>query len=63
MRVMTLVVEFVRALEANNRKLFHFTDSRNIPSILANGLLPTSRVRQMQINAITGGDADSLGID
>lgn len=54
---------FVRRLQAMPRRLFHFTDSRNLPSIRELGLLPTSELRARGIEIVTGGDSDSLGID
>jgi hypothetical protein len=58
-----IVEKFVEAMVKNKRRLFHFTDSRNIEGIGQHGLLPTAAHEIHGINAITGGDADSLGID
>lgn len=61
--IMTLVQQLVEALEGSNRRLFHFTDSRNIPSIAQHGLLSTAQCIQLGLPMVTGGDTDSLGID
>lgn len=45
------------------RRLFHFTDSRNIPSIRQHGLLPTRLIVESNLEVITGGDDGSLQID
>tara|TARA_Y100000296_G_scaffold32697_1_gene37837 strand:+ start:1034 stop:1555 length:522 start_codon:yes stop_codon:yes gene_type:complete len=60
---MSVTSRFVEAMNKNRRRLFHFTDSRNIPSIAGNGLLTTAELRDRGIDTVTGGDADSLGID
>ena len=60
---MALVDDFVAALENANRRLFHFTDSRNIDSIKDNGLVPTRQLIQEGVKIFPGGDTDSLGID
>lgn len=60
---MDIVEKFVEAMVKNKRRLFHFTDSRNIDGIRQHGLLPTAALELHGVNAITGGDADSLGID
>lgn len=60
---LAIVQSFVEALQKNRRRLFHFTDSRNIESIRAHGLLPTSLLTAQGIEVVTGGDEDSLGID
>jgi hypothetical protein len=57
-------IEIVEAaLQKGGRRLFHFTDSRNIESIRQHGLLPTNEVVGRGIQAITGGDEASLSID
>ena len=60
---MDIVEKFVEAMVKNRRRLFHSTDSRNIVGIRQHGLLPTAALELHGVNAITGGDADSLGID
>lgn len=60
---MRTVEKFVEAMVRARRRLFHFTDSRNIELIQRHGLLPTSQLRDQGIAAVTGGDDDSLGID
>lgn len=60
---MRIVEKFVEAMLKSRRRLFHFTDSRNIESIRLNGLLTTSDIAERRIASVTGGDADSLGID
>lgn len=60
---MSLLNDFTRELQVNNRRLFHFTDSRNIDSIREHGLLPTDHIVLRGLNVVTGGDEDSLGID
>lgn len=60
---MSVTNRFVEAMNKNRRRLFHFTDSRNIPSIAGSGLLATAELRQRGIDVVIGGDADSLGID
>lgn len=57
------IEEFVAALQQARRRLFHFTDSRNIPSILEHGLLPTKTINERGLNVITGGDDGSLHLD
>lgn len=54
---------FVKALQANRRRLFHFTDARNIASIKQVGLWPTRDLGMLGIRPVTGGDAASLVID
>jgi ssDNA thymidine ADP-ribosyltransferase, DarT len=60
---MRVTEKFAEGMIRARRRLFHFTDSRNLDSIRANGLLSTHEIRKRTIPAITGGDADSLGID
>lgn len=60
---MSDIENFVTALRAVNRRLFHFTDGRNIPSIKEHGLLPTDELVRRGIIHVTGGDEASLGID
>jgi len=60
---MALIDDFVAALQQSNRRLFHFTDSRNIPGILEQGLLPTQMINEQGLQVITGGDAGSLHVD
>lgn len=57
------IQQFAAALQQNRRRLFHFTDSRNIPSIQQHGLLPTVAINEMGLDVVTGGDAISLQID
>lgn len=60
---MFTVDEFVARLLQLRRKLYHFTDSRNIDSIRELGLFPTREINVRSIAAVTGGDAVSLSID
>lgn len=60
---MEIVEKFVEAMVKNKRRLFHFTDSRNIDGIKQHGLLTTATLAIRGIPAVTGGDDDSLGID
>lgn len=61
---MGIVTErFVEALVRARRRLFHFTDARNIPGIIEHGLLPTSTIMERNINVVTGGDEASLQMD
>ncbi len=55
--------KFVEAMLNGKRRLFHFTDSRNLESIRKHGLLSTHEITGKAIDAITGGDVSSLGID
>jgi hypothetical protein len=60
---MELIEQFVIGLQKHRRRLFHFTDSRNIPSLREYGLLPTRMIDERGLKAITGGDAASLYLD
>jgi hypothetical protein len=60
---MTLIEQLVAALQQNRRRLFHFTDSRNIASIRQHGLLSTRTITEQGLQAVTGGDAGSLHVD
>jgi hypothetical protein len=62
-RIMRVSEKFVEAMIKGKRRLFHFTDSRNLASIREHGLLSTHEISAKVITAITGGDAGSLGID
>lgn len=55
--------ELIAAMDRASLRLYHFTDSRNLDSIRARGLLSTRRLRDQNIVMVTGGDNDSLGID
>lgn len=57
------VQDFVAELQRHKRRLFHFTDERNIASIKAAGLLTTRTITQFGIATVTGGDSASLQID
>ncbi|NKJ43178.1 DarT ssDNA thymidine ADP-ribosyltransferase family protein [Novosphingobium sp. SG720] len=57
------VDELVSWMLGKNRYFYHFTDTRNLPSIDQFGLLPMSRLRQSGIAPVTGGNATSLSID
>lgn len=57
------IQQFVGALQQHRRRLFHFTDHRNIPSISEHGLLPTRTISDRGVVVVTGGDAGSLLID
>lgn len=59
----TINERFVEALINAKRRLFHFTDSRNIPSIREHGLLPTKVIVAKGLAVVTGGDDGSLHID
>lgn len=54
---------FVTMLQSTNRRLSHFTDSRNIDNIRKYGLLPTRALHFLGIDTIYGGDEASLHID
>lgn len=60
---MSVLEQFVQALQANRHWLYHFTDERNIGSIKQHGLVPTSELKRLGIAAVTGGDESSLSID
>lgn len=60
---MALLDDFVEALQKMGRRFYHFTDSRNIPSIQQRGLLPTSMINVLGLEVVTGGDAGSLYVD
>lgn len=60
---MSNIQKFVTSLQAQGRRLFHFTDARNIESIRQLGLLPTSDLIARSIKVVTGGDGASLQID
>jgi hypothetical protein len=57
------IEEFVAALQKTQRRVFHFTDARNIPGIREHGLLPTRTINERGIAVITGGDDGSLYVD
>lgn len=57
------IEQFVAALQKNRRRLFHFTDARNIPSIREHGLIPTREINERGFEVITGGDDGSLYMD
>jgi ssDNA thymidine ADP-ribosyltransferase, DarT len=61
--LVALVEDFVAALQKIGRRLYHFTDSRNIPSIQQHGLLPKSIINVLGLEVVTGGDAGSLYVD
>lgn len=60
---MALIDDFVGALLKYNRRLYHFTDARNVPGIRELGLLPTRTIVERGLRAVTGGDDGSLHID
>jgi hypothetical protein len=59
--------EFIAYIAASKqyKRLFHFTDKRNLPSIKQRGLLATSELRRRGLfsSVTTGGDANSLASD
>lgn len=57
------IEQFVAGLQQAKRRLFHFTDERNIPGIREHGLLPTRTIGEMGLEVITGGDDGSLYVD
>src|SRR5207244_2834211 len=60
---MALVDDFVEALLKSNRRLYHFTDSRNVESIRLHGLMPTQTIIERGLEVVTGGYEGSLHID
>jgi ssDNA thymidine ADP-ribosyltransferase, DarT len=52
-----------KILADKNRVLYHFTDTRNLPSIRANGLLSMHELRQRRIIVAPGGNEWSLDAD
>lgn len=60
---MTNIESFVQEAQKNRRRLYHFTDGRNVASIKLHGLLPTEELQLREIEAITGGNRVSLGLD
>jgi hypothetical protein len=59
----SLIEQFVAALQQAQRRVFHFTDARNIQSIREHGLLPTRTIIERGMDVITGGDEGSLLVD
>ena len=58
------VDELVSWLAKNNISFFHFTDTRNLPSIRESGLLSMREMRRLHIlPAVTGGNQWSLEAD
>lgn len=60
---MSKVEKFVSILGQKNWSFYHFTDTRNLPSIKQHGLLSTAEIRRREIAAITGGNEWSLDAD
>ena len=60
------IEELIRRVEAGNRTpcLYHFTDTRNIPSIAANGILSRDEIaRRCMPNVVCGGNEWSFDQD
>ncbi|MET3725221.1 DarT ssDNA thymidine ADP-ribosyltransferase family protein [Sphingomonas trueperi] len=55
--------DFVAQLQKERRRLYHFTDKENLPSIRRVGLVPTAHLAFLGIVAVTGGDDGSLAVD
>lgn len=55
--------ELVEVLSKSNNAVYHFTDSRNLPSIREHGLLSMSEVRKREIAVVPGGNQWSLDAD
>lgn len=60
---MRVVEKLVEAMLKGKRRLFHFTDSRNLQNIRNHGLLATNQLSEKGIDSVTGGDTSSLSID
>jgi hypothetical protein len=60
---MSYIGQFVSGRLAAGKRLFHFTDARNIQNIKRCGLLSTRELRKLRIPVVTGGDNTSLSID
>ena len=60
---MSKIVKLVEILKKNRRYFFHFTDTRNIPSIRENGLISMRNLREGNIIIAPGGNDWSLEAD
>lgn len=60
---MSDVNKFVEILENKSHSFFHFTDTRNLPSIRQHGLLSMRKLREKEILVAPGGNDWSLTAD
>ena len=57
------LVELVTVLTKANASVYHFTDTRNLPSIRQHGILSMAEVRRQGIQTVPGGNQWSLDAD
>lgn len=55
--------ELVAAINARKAGVYHFTDTRNLPSIREHGLLSMAEVARRRIDAVPGGNRWSMDAD
>ena len=57
------IEELVEVLSKAKASVYHFTDTRNLPSIRQHGLLPMAEIKAMELSTTPGGNQWSLDAD